>query len=82
MDYEVRKCKGKAALNSNLRKNVKIDLLSKAKFFKCLVETSPMLIVDYKGMMINIYENGKIRIPTLDENKARDTADELYKVLL
>ncbi len=82
MDFEIRKCKGKAALTINPKKKVRIDLLEKAKEFDCLVETPVMLIIKYEDMIINIYENGKVRVPTLDEEKAKKIAEEIYKVIL
>jgi len=82
MEFEIRKCKGKAALTANPKKQFKMNLLIKASKFHCLVETKPMLIITHKGLIINLYENGKLRIPIQDSEKASEIAEEIYKVIL
>ena len=82
MQFEIKPCKGKAALTINPKKQMKLNLLKFADKFHCLVETKPMLIIDYKGVVINVYDNGKLRIPLQDKKQAEKIAEKIYKVIL
>ena len=82
MEFEIRKCKGKAALTINPKKQLKLNLLKLIDKFHCFVETKPMLIINFEGMAINVYEDGKLRIPLTDKEKASKIAEKIYKRIL
>jgi|GEM_PF-5722994 len=79
MEFEIKLCKGKSALTINPKKQLKLNLLKLISKFYCLVETKPMLIINYKGLTINVYETGKLRILLQNKEKAKQLAEEIYK---
>ena len=79
----IQPCKGKAAFTTNLKKQTKIDLESiKHKFENVLADTPFLIVVDYKGVNVSIYEDCKLLIRTESKEKAEEIAEEIYEKVL
>lgn len=81
--FIIQPCKGKAAFTTNLKKHKKLNLNSiRHEFENVLADTPFLIVVDYKGINVSIYEDCKLLIRTGNKKEAKEIAEEIYEKVL